>query len=89
MKNIEQSVSQFSHISKEEIARKRRLENALIETTETNMPPRLISRERLAKHFEVTSRTLANWEKRNILNPIKIGRKVFYELNEVIMLQRR
>jgi excisionase family DNA binding protein len=48
-----------------------------------NKPDELLTRQQVAKSLNVTLSTLWHWEKKHILVPVKIGRKVRYRRSDV------
>ena len=54
------------------------------QTTFNNSHEKYLSRSETAKLLHVTEVTLNNWEKKNILVPSRIGRRVLYKEAEVL-----
>ena len=50
--------------------------------------PRLMKRLEVARHFGCTPRTLWNWEQKGLLTPVRVGRSVFYNLDQIETLMR-
>lgn len=51
--------------------------------------PALIPARDVAAAYNVTPRTLTNWEKRKILDPVRIGRRRYYRTADLLMLQEK
>ena len=61
-------------------------QKAIGQTTFNNSDEKYLSRSETAKLLHVTEVTLNNWEKKNILVPSRIGRRVLYK--EAAVLDR-
>ena len=59
-------------------------QKAIGQTTFNNSHEKYLSRSETAKLLHVTEVTLNNWEKRNILVPSRMGRRVLYKETEVL-----
>ncbi|MDA9348778.1 helix-turn-helix domain-containing protein [Flavobacteriaceae bacterium] len=59
-------------------------QKAIGQTTFNNSHEKYLSRSETAKLLHVTEVTLNNWEKRNILVPSRMGRRVLYKEAEVL-----
>jgi isopropylmalate/homocitrate/citramalate synthase len=59
-------------------------QKAIGQTTFNNSHEKYLSRSETAKLLHVTEVTLNNWEKKNILVPSRIGRRVLYKEAEVL-----
>ena len=59
-------------------------QKAIGQTTFNNSHEKYLSRSETAKLLHVTEVTLNNWEKKNILVPKRIGRRVLYKEGEVL-----
>ena len=59
-------------------------QKAIGQTTFNNSHEKYLSRSGTAKLLHVTEVTLNNWEKRNILVPSRMGRRVLYKEAEVL-----
>ena len=51
--------------------------------------PALIPARDVASAHNVTLRTLTNWEKQKILQPVRIGRRRYYRTADLLMLQEK
>lgn len=49
--------------------------------------PALIAARDVAAAHNVTLRTLTNWEKKKILEPVRIGRRRYYRSSDLLRLQ--
>lgn len=49
--------------------------------------PALIPARDVAAAYNVTPRTLTNWEKRKILEPVRIGRRRYYRTADLLKFQ--
>lgn len=63
-------------------------ENKIIDQVERNRPERLMTREQLCDHFNVSLKTEFNWRKRGWLPYIKIGAVVMFDVADIIEFQR-
>lgn len=45
-----------------------------------------LSRQEVADYLQVSPPTITNWSKRKILNPIRIGGKLYFKKDEVYSL---
>jgi len=59
-------------------------QKAIGQTTFNNSHEKYLSRSETAKLLHVTEVTLNNWEKKNILVPSRMGRRVLYKEAEVL-----
>jgi len=59
-------------------------QKAIGQTTFNNLHEKYLSRSETAKLLHVTLVTLNNWEKKNILVPSRIGRRVLYKETKVL-----
>jgi DNA-binding XRE family transcriptional regulator len=59
-------------------------QKAIGQTTFNNSHEKYLSRSETAKLLHVTEVTLNNWEKKNILVPSRMGRRVLYKETEVL-----
>ena len=50
--------------------------------------PRLMKHLEVARHFGCTPRTLWNWEQKGLLTLVRVGRSVFYNLDQIEALMR-
>ena len=50
---------------------------------------RLLSLQETADFFSVTVRTIHNWSQHNLLSPISIGRRIYYEETQVMDLVQK
>ena len=47
----------------------------------------LITRHQLLDMLKISPSTLCNWQNKGLIHPIKFGRKVFFDLNEVLSIK--
>lgn len=56
----------------------------LVETTETNFPPELMTIKQFIKHFHITNQCELNWRQRGLIPYVKISKRVYYMVADVI-----
>ena len=61
----------------------------LSQSSKTVNTQELISREELAKRLKITVRCIINYEKKNILKPLRIGTTIRYNWEQVIKLMSK
>lgn len=56
--------------------------------SKSNQNEQLLSKEDVKTRLNVSSTTLWNWEKKNYLIPIKVGRRIFYSSSDLDTLRK-
>ncbi|GAA4019818.1 hypothetical protein GCM10022408_37470 [Hymenobacter fastidiosus] len=51
---------------------------------EQSQQEQMMTRKALKAEFEICTQTIRNWEREGILNPLTVGRRVFYSRPEVL-----